>query len=341
MYALIAAVAACSSSKPATPVAPTNLGTTSAADGSTLKATAATIQSPLNDQKQTKQEVVLTASPASAQFASGISLQYRFEVRTSANVLVQDALVNNPTWQITATLLPNTRYTWRVRPEYKGEGGPWSGTGSFVTLDPLIIDDQLTNGTTVGNPIGGRFILGSGWQSDSVSSGIDYDVARGCIICTLEFDATNFGGQEGFPFQKDLKWVSMGDPGAFVNFGGFRDHPWKMHLVQRADFASGMEIVWRNGGTDPNGGDPGDHRIKLNDTPLNFKSSNVYHFKLDWGLFGYTISVDGLEVLSEGWDHWYEVAPLRIELGCIPRADSFVGIIYRNVKLKKNADPPR
>jgi hypothetical protein len=39
MYALVAGAVACSSSKPATPVAPTNLGATAAPDGSTLKVT--------------------------------------------------------------------------------------------------------------------------------------------------------------------------------------------------------------------------------------------------------------------------------------------------------------
>jgi hypothetical protein len=338
--ALVAGIVGCSSSKPATPVAPTNTGVTVGPDGvSTLKVTPATIQSPTNDQRLLTDVVVLTAGPATPQFASGLALQYRFQVLTSANTVAHEALVNGPTAQVaTTTLLPNTRYAWRVRPEFQGEVGPWSGTGSFVTRLPFLIDDPLTNGRTVGSPVGGRFIPGEGWQSGGLTDGINYDVPTGCIDCTLEFDATNFGGQEGLPFEKDLKWVSMGDPGAFVNFGGFRDHPWKMHLVQRADYPSGMEIIWRNGGTDASGGDPGDHRIKLTSTPIDFRSTNVYHFKLDWGIFGYEISVNGIEVLSDDWDHWYELAPLRIQLGCIPRGESFVGIIYRNVTLKKDSD---
>ena len=38
--------------------------------------------------------------------------------------------------------------------------------------------------------------------------------------------------------------------------------------------------------------------------------------------------VNGIEVLSDGWDHWYEPPNFRISLGCYPRGDSFVGIIY-------------
>jgi hypothetical protein len=333
--ALIAGAVACSSSKPATPVAPTSTGSNAAADGSTLKVTAAPIQSPTNDQKLTTDVVLLTAGPATAQFASGLALQYHFEVRNAANAVVQEAVVNTTSWSVTATLNPNTRYSWRVRPEFQGEAGPWSGVGSFITREPFLINDPLTIGTTVGRQIGGRFIQGQGWQSLSLTDGIDYDLPSGCISCRLEFDATNFGAQEGLSFQKDLKWVSMGDANAFGSFGAFRDHPWKMHLVQRADFPRGMEIIWRNGGADAGGGDPGDHRIKLVDTPITFRSSDLYHFQLDWGTLGYKIAVNGEVVLEDGWDHWYELGNLRIELGCIPRGESFVGIIYRNVTLKK------
>jgi len=335
MYALIAGTVACSSSKPATPVAPSNVTPSSAPDGSTLKVTPASIQSPNFDQKLTTPVVTLTAGPATGQFASGLPLQYRFEVRTSANALVQEALVGSTTWQVTANLLPNTRYTWRVRPEYQADAGPWSGVGSFITLDPFIIDDPLTNFRTVGRQVGGRF-TGEGWQSLGTTDAIDYDLATPCRDCRLEFDATNFGPMEGFSIQRDVKWLSMGDASTFSSFGAFRDHPWKMHLVQRADFPTGMEIIWRNGGNNDGGGDPGDHRIKLNETGVTFSSSRVYHFQLDWNKEGYSILINGVEVFEDGWDYWYEPAQHRISLGCYPRGESFTGIVYRNITLKKH-----
>jgi len=341
MCALAAGVIGCHSSNSTTPVSPTSTAVkTSAelpADGSTLKAEPAGTVSPINDQKLTSPVVILTASPASLQFptATPVTIQYRFQVFNPAGALLDNALVSGTTYQVTTVLLPNTRHTWRVRPEVQGEGGPWSATASFVTEDPAIINDPLTNGVTVGNRIGGRFIAGEGWQSLSLTDGIDYDLPQGCITCRLEFDATNFGAQEGLTYFKDLKWVSMGDANGFGDFNTFRNQPWKMHLVQRADFPTGMEIIWRNGGGDPNGGDPGDHRIKLNFTPITFSSTRIYHFRLDWGIFGYSISVNGIPIFDEGWDHWYELTNLRIQLGCIPRAESFVGIIYRNIKLTK------
>jgi len=333
--ALVAGAIACGSSKPATPVAPTSTGSTSAADGSTLKVTPASLQSPLNDQKLTTPVVILTAGPSSGVFASGLALQYRFEVRNASNSVVQEALVGTTSWQVTATLLPATRYTWRVRPEYQGEAGPWSGTGSFVTLDPFIIDDPLTDGRTVGSQVGGRFIPGQGWQSSSLTAGIDYDLATPCSDCRLEFDVTNFGTREGFSFQKDLKWISMGEAGAFGDFSAFRNHPWKMHLEQRSDGdGTGMKITWRNNGFGE--GEPGDHVLKV-DPAVPWNSSQVYHFVLDWSPRGFSVEIDGEEWFADGFGgNPYAPANHRISLGCYPRAESFVGIIYRNVKLKKH-----
>ena len=280
-YALVASTLACSSANPATPVAPAPAGANAASDGSTLKVSAPATVSPINDLKMTSPIVTLTARPSTLQFPSAtpVALQYRFQIFNPSGTLVENALVAQTTYQVTASLAPNSRYTWKVRAESSGEFGPFSAPASFLSEDPSLINDPLTNGTTIGERIGGTFIQGTGWQSNSLTDGIQWDIPGGCYDCRLEFDATNFGGQEGLPYEKDLKWVSMGDPNAFGNFSFFRDHPWKMHLVQRADYPTGLEIIWRNGGTDPDGGDPGDHRIKLTSSPISFSSSQVYHFR--------------------------------------------------------------
>jgi len=336
--ALATSVLACSSANPATPVAPSTNGSTAAADGSTLKVTAPGAVSPANDQKLTSPVVDLTARGSALQFPSAtpVALQYRFQVFNSAGTMVENGLSSDTTYRVTAALEPNQRHTWKVRAEAQGQGGPFSETASFVTEDPAIVSDPLTDGTTKGARFGGTFIQGQGWQSLSLTDGINYDIAGGCGDCRLEFDVTNFGGQEGLPYFKDLKWVSMADANSFSDFNSFRNTPWKMHLVQRADYPTGMEIVWRNGRVEDQGGDPGDHRIKLNSTPISFHSSDNYHFTLDWGPTGYSIAVNGTFVFGDGWGYEYNVAPLRIQLGCIPRAESFVGAIYRNVRLTKH-----
>ena len=161
MCALVAGVIACHSSNPAAPA--TAAGTVVKAsgelpaDGSTLKAEPAGVLSPINDQKMTSSVVILTASPSSLQFptATPVTLEYRFQVFSAGGALLDNALVSGTTYQVTTVLIPNTRHTWRVRPEVQGEGGPWSATASFVSEDPAIINDPLTNGVTVGNRIGG------------------------------------------------------------------------------------------------------------------------------------------------------------------------------------------
>src|SRR5678815_3720440 len=175
--ALVACALACSSAKPATPVAP-------------------------------------TSSASTPQFAAGVPLQYRFQVMNPAGTVVAQALVGSPTWTVTPELTAfNTTHTWRVRAEYLGEAGPWSNTMSFITVEPFLINDPLTNGRTVGRQLGGAFVPG-GWQSRSLTDGIDYDVPT-CVSCRLEFDLSNVGPTEGFSFERDLKVVSMGDANAF------------------------------------------------------------------------------------------------------------------------------
>jgi hypothetical protein len=340
MCALVAGALACSNAKPTAPVAPSD--TTPGPDGATLKATAPTAQSPTNDNKLTSSVVVLTASQATLQFppVSPVTLQYRFQV-LSGSTVVDNALVDGTTYQVASTLSDVTRYTWRVRAEAQGQGGPWSSTASFITADPALVNDPLIDGKTVGRQIGGRFIQGQGWQSTSTTSAIEYDIPT-CNDCTVEFDITNIGRAEGVCCNADLKFLSMGDAATFGNFNAFRDHPWKMHLNQRGDGdGTGLEIIWRNGGTDPEG-NPGDHRIKMTCCGPDFRDTSVFHFAVRWTPGGYNISVGtngGPQVtyLVDGFGGLSYAPPNhRIQLGCTPRAESFPAAIYRNVRVKRN-----
>ena len=337
--AVLATTLACNAKSPATPT-PAPSGPATGTDGSTLKATAPALQSPINGVKLTTSTVQLTASPSTTQFAAAGPLQYRFQVLNAAGTIVAQALVSGTSWIVTPDLAPNANHTWRARAEYQGEAGPWSSVGSFVSGDPALVNDPLTNGTTVGQQIGGRFVEG-GWQSLSVVNAIYYDIPT-CDNCTVEFDITNIGKGEGVCCNADLKFLSMGDATAFGDFNSFRDHPWKMHLNQRADGdGTGLEIIWRNGGTRPTG-NPGDHRIKMNGGGPDFRTSSVFHFIVKWSPSGYDISVGtngGAQVpyLSDGFGGLsYSPPNHRIALGCPPRGESFIGAIYRNVIVKKN-----
>lgn len=217
---------------------------------------------------------------------------------------------------------------------------PWSTVGTFKT--PLLafcngasIFDPLTNGKSVcARSIAGHFDTSAspGWQADDRSSGLDYDLPA-CPACTLEFDITN--ADKGFePLGYDRKILSMGDSAAFSSFGAFRDHPWKMQLAQRSDGdGTGFEIIWRNGGTDAGGGDPGDHRIKILFGGPNYRTDRVFHYKLVWNRSGYQVFVDDVLYLADGWRFAFTPPNFRISFGCYPRNESFPGMRIRNVKL--------
>jgi hypothetical protein len=107
-----------------------------------------------------------------------------------------------------------------------------------------------------------------------------------------------------------------------------------MQLAQRSDGdGTGWEIIWRNGGTDAGGGDPGDHRIKILFDGPNYSPERVFHFKLVWSTGGYQIFVDNVLYLSDGWGFPFVPNPFRISFGCYPRNETFTGMRIRNVKL--------
>jgi hypothetical protein len=131
--ALAAACAVACSSSSSAPLAPAAAAPTSIPDAS-LKASAPTVQSPVNDQRSASlSSTTLVASPATPQYAQ-VALQYRFQVFSDTGTLVVDSgLMAAPSFTITITLTPLKRYTWRVRAEYQGTAGPWSSTASFTT----------------------------------------------------------------------------------------------------------------------------------------------------------------------------------------------------------------
>jgi hypothetical protein len=125
---LLAASLGCSNGDPLAP-APG-----SEAFASSLKATAPIPISPVNDQVWNGNTFRATA--AVPEFGA-IALQYRFQVFSDTGSQVLDSgPVNSPVWN-TSNVTPNKRFTWKVRAEFEGAGGPWSTTASFQSGDPL------------------------------------------------------------------------------------------------------------------------------------------------------------------------------------------------------------
>src|SRR5688500_15669799 len=86
--AVLALALACSKNSPA-PAAPTGAEpgiSDAAADGSTLKATAPTPQSPINNAQP--ETLVFTAGPSTARFVSGLSFWYELEIKNAGGTTV-------------------------------------------------------------------------------------------------------------------------------------------------------------------------------------------------------------------------------------------------------------
>src|SRR5262249_26086907 len=144
------------------------------------KASAPTVQSPVNDARSASlTSTTLVAGAATPQYAT-LTLQYRFQVFNDANALVVDSgLMANPTFTITTTLTPLKRYTWRVRAEYQGAAGPWSSAGSFTTpQQPPAYNRPIGNWQTCAG-LKASILVGCVWNAvlptDSVS---DFEVVK-------------------------------------------------------------------------------------------------------------------------------------------------------------------
>jgi hypothetical protein len=312
-----------------------------------LKITAPTPQSPINNVRlETFTLPALTAAPATATEGGNITPQYRFQLFDDTGKQVAEGLQNSPNWTPLISPEFDKTYTWQVRAEFQGDAGPWSAKGSFVSPNGGFIRgqevfDPLTNERTVGQQIGGKFIKGQGWMSTGLGDAIDYRVPT-CSACTVEFDVTNFGKGEGAPFQADVKWISMGDAAAFGDFATFRNHPWKMHLEQRADGdGTGMKLIWRNG--DVGDGEPGDHTAKV-DPAVDWRGTVVWHFTLTWNPSGFEVWIgetqaDGSVTNNKRWfqdgfgGHAYAPPNHLISLGTRSRSETMINAIWRNIKV--------
>jgi len=139
--ALVALPVACSSGSPS-PTSPTTasgMGSPGAfgPDNSTLKVSAPTPTSPIDDVEIEEYKPEMTATNAEGQYINAGDLQYRFQVYDQDDNFIFDGLVAGGDGQTSATteeeLVEDRRYTWRVRAEYGGFVGPWSTTAMFRT----------------------------------------------------------------------------------------------------------------------------------------------------------------------------------------------------------------
>jgi hypothetical protein len=180
LAAIVAMALACAD-KAADPLSPSgDTGGTTNAEAATLKVSAPTPISPVNDVQPTV--LTLTATPAEGKFVPAGPLQYNFEVYNSANVRVVNDTDNSPSHTVATPLDFGKRYTWRVRATSDGAFGPFSAAASFTApaggyMVAGELYDPLVNGRTQGTIHGSvDFLPGVGLRMNGNTSYVDYQL---------------------------------------------------------------------------------------------------------------------------------------------------------------------
>jgi len=245
------AVAVACSKHPPSPSAPSaaaQVSTEANSDGSTLKVSAPTLQSPINGARlEQGTPVVLVAGNSTTTFTTPVELSYRFEVTSSNGAAVDNALVpggaGSTSRAIDVSHLEGEQtYSWRARAEYQGVGGPWSGVQSFVAPPTFgyirgnELYDPLINGQTVGRIDGpATWIPNVGLRMDSASTVIEYALPQ--ALTAGEYSAL-VTGLTNISNTEDPKWrvISMREGQSAMN-----DNDYRMTIDKRGNGA----IAWR------------------------------------------------------------------------------------------------
>jgi hypothetical protein len=206
---VLAVAVSCGESTPTPPASPSAAipGDANAnADGSTLKATAPTPQSPVNGARP-EAGVSLTIGNSSLKFANAAQpLSYRFEVYNAAGTRVyQSGLVpagaGTTTHEVQGELNVGEMHSWQARPEYLGTAGPWSSrqSATFVAPDSVgfmrgnELYDPLTQGKTKWGTVVGphQWIPGVGLQLLAHESHVVYQLLNTCSECEMSVITNN------------------------------------------------------------------------------------------------------------------------------------------------------
>jgi hypothetical protein len=310
-YASISAIAvaifasACTKSPqaPASPNASSPTAASAAADGSTLKSTAPTPQSPINGQQPQSLDIVLTLANAAAKYADGLNPTYRFQVYNAAGTLAYEAAnVAAGGGGVTAhtvgtTLDGDQPYSWQARAEANGAVGPWSSRAAFVApastgyIRGNEMYDPLFNGKTVGTMNGPlTFIPGVGLKFESQSSYVAYQLPQ--TLNEGEFSLLVTGMPANTKGTK-TKLFAMAE-----GFDDIVTNDRRMTIEKRGDPAG--IIAWRFITHDDQVDTEGAEREFY-----NFLESQTYFFQATWRSNRFTLvvkegGVDGRTVYNKG-----------------------------------------
>ncbi|PYR92848.1 MAG: hypothetical protein DMF84_11305 [Acidobacteria bacterium] len=354
----LALIVACGKQQSPSPISPSSAavdpGASAAADGSTLKVTAPTPVSPINNQ-QPDGSLVLTATKARGKFAD-IPVSYEFEVFNASNQRVYTSGVtggaasgsDNVSHTVGGSLEFDQPHTWRARGVFQGAVGPWSSTAAFRTpsggyIRGAEIFDPLSNGRTVGTPVGPtQFVSGRGIELMAHEARVTYVMPETLVEGELSVMVT--GIDEGSPGDKSKIFTmqeGFGDPTT-------NDYRFTVEKRGRSYVVPGA-VTWRM--ITGNASDQG----SINDgfrTGVSFSDERWYFWKASWrnGFASVEVREDGPNgrvIYSSSKTtngHPYRPAPHVVHLGQPPGRGgpedaSIPGAIYKNVWVSARPRP--
>ena len=346
--AVLAAAIACSknSDTPVSPTAAVPGASEAGPNGETLKATAPTPQSPINNAQL--DQLVLTAGKSSGTFDQSLAAaySYEFEIKNAGGATVCSATVgggsgSSVTWTPACTLDFDAPHTWRVRAVYQGAFGPWAAAATFRSpaggyIRAQEIFDPLSNGQTVGSRVGGtQFIRDQGLELLGHDSRVSYQLPE--TLQNGEFSLMVTGIDEGSPGDK-TKVMSMQEGGGDITTNDYRVTVEKRGRLYPTPGAVQFRIIM---------GEADDHgRIFDSDrVGVGFSDERWYFWKFTWQSPGRA----ALEVREDGprgrviynssrgtGGYLYRPVPHVVHLGAPvgragPQDASIPGAIYKNV----------
>ncbi len=237
--ALVAIAVACSKSSQS-PLSPNNgsqLVGEAAADGSNLKVTKPTPQSPVNGAQPSSLTLVAGTSSALFPVAPIPALTYEFQVLTNGgsviNACTTMAASSGPTVSASPLCLLefDVTHKWRIRARFGSAFGSWAEATFKAPLggrnDANGIYDPLYNGTTVGQRIGPtEFVPNQGIELLSHDSRVSYRLDPTMEQGELSVMATGY--DEGSPGDK-TKIFAMQEG----NDGSITDNDYRMTVEKR------------------------------------------------------------------------------------------------------------
>jgi len=274
-----------------------------------------------------------TGGAGTRTYTFDLAIDSAFEQISLSEAGVSEGLGGITRWRVTEPLEADTKYYWRVAAVTSAGAGPYSAVSEFRVREPfkadrptgsLVVFDPLTNGSSVGEVIGGSFVAG-GWQPQTNLDCLRYQIPTH-PEGRVEFTTTNLSTPNPVPGKRIL--FSMWDPSK----GDYRENPYRVN-ISKLDYSTtkfdDVRLRWISRGEEHNTG------ISF----FDFEPQLVYEWRLEWGSFPgnreqhVKVFLDGIEILNRNYGPVYHPNPHWVELGNCEREESLELAIFSNVRI--------